>query len=139
MFIIGGLVLGGLIILMWSFMRKQAQASLQWPATPGKIVDSRLVIKEDADGDESTEARVTYAYMVEGKPFESNRVSIGGRSARSIVVQYPLGADVQVYYDPAKPSSAVLEPGGSGLTFLLIVGIAVAVGGVVIGVLKGRS
>jgi hypothetical protein len=139
MFIVGGLLLGGAIVLMWFFMRKQAQASLQWPATPGTIVDSRLITKMDSEGDESIEASITYAYTVGGSALQGSRIKIGASSARSMVQQYPTGADVQVYYDPAKPSSAVLEPGGSGLTLLLVIGIIVMIGGVVIGVMKGTS
>jgi len=139
MFFIGGLVIGIPILLIWFFMRRQAQASLRWPKVPGRIVDSRMTQTRDADGDVSEVASVTYAYTVGGTPFQGNRVSIGSGNARASVQKYPAGTDVQVFYDPNKPSSVVLEPGGSGLTALLVVGVVIILVAIVIGVIQKAS
>jgi hypothetical protein len=139
MFFVGGLVIGISILLIWSLLRRQAQASLRWPKVPGRIVDSLLTQARDTDGDVSTVASVTYAYAVGGTPLQGNRVSIGHGNARAIVQKYPAGTDVQVFYDPNKPSSAVLEPGGSGLKALLVVGVVIILAATVLGVVQTAS
>jgi|HubBroStandDraft_6_1064221.scaffolds.fasta_scaffold150017_2 TPR repeat protein len=139
MFILASLVIGIPMLLVWFFMRRKAQATLRWPSTPGRIVDSRVVKGVDQDGDLTTDASVTYAYSVGGASLKGNRVSIGKRGARSSVQKYPSGTDVQVFYDPAKPSSAVLEPGGSGVTLVLVIGIAVILGGIGFGAVSGET
>src|SRR5450756_1774792 len=139
MFFVAGLVIGIPMLLIWFFLRRQARASLRWPSVPGRIVDSRLVQTRDADGDTSTAASVTYAYAVGGAPLQGNRVSIGSGNARASVQKYPAGTDVRVFYDPNKPSLDVLEPGGSGLKALLVVGVVVILGAMVIGVIQKAS
>ena len=86
-------------------------------------------------------ASVTYAYTAGGTTLQGNRVSVGvtGGNARAIVQKYPAGTDVQVFYDPSKSSSAVLEPGGSGLKALLVVAVVVILGGMVIGLIQTAS
>jgi len=134
MFFLVGLLIGVPLVLIWFYMRRQAQASLRWPTVPGRIVDSRLVQTRDTDGDAAPTASVTYAYAAGGVALQGNRVSIGGRNARAVVAKYPAGTDVQVSYDPNKPTSAVLEPGGSGMTILLAIGIVVIVASMLLGV-----
>lgn len=139
MFILAGLVIGIPMLLVWFFTRRKARATLSWPAVPGRILDSRVVKGVDQDGDMTTNASVTYAYTVGGAALRGNQVSIGVRGARSSVAKYPAGTDVQVFYDPAKPSSAVLEPGGSGAAVILIIAIVVIVGGITMGFVSGES
>jgi len=144
MFFFGGLMIGIPILLIWFFQRRQAQTNLRWPSVPGKIVDSKVTQVRDSDGDMSKTAVVSYAYAVAGTPLLGSRVSIGNRNPSAVVQKYPAGADVLVFYDPNKPGSAVLEPGGSGLTALLVAGLVVILAGIVIGVIRegppaGRS
>lgn len=129
MFIFAGLVIGIPMVLIWFFLRRKAQASLSWPTVPGRIVDSRLAEFRDSDGDVSTVASIKYAYAVQGTPFEGSRVKLSNSTAPASVKKYPTGTDVPVYYDPAKLASALLEPGGSGLKALLVVGLLVMLGG----------
>lgn len=76
-----------------------------WPAAQGEVVESRL---------RGRAFDVRYRYAVDGAALESTRVHVGQFSgmegyARAIASRYPAGAPVNVYYDPARPSSAVLE------------------------------
>ena len=76
-----------------------------WPAVQGEIVRSAL---------KGRAFDVRYHYAVDGQPFESHRVHVGQFSglegyARGIVSRHPAGSRVAVFYDPAHPSSAVLE------------------------------
>jgi len=133
MFTVAGWVVGITLLLIWFVQRRQARASLRWPAVPGRIQESRIIKARDSDGEASKVAFVTYAYAVGGTSLRGKRVSLGKTNARTTVQKYPKGTEVRVFYDPHKPGSAVLEPGGSGLIALLIVGIIVILGGIVLG------
>lgn len=139
MFTFVGLLIGLFMVVMWFFLRRQAQASLRWPSVPGRIIDSRLVSTRNSDGVDGFEPSITYAYVAGGMSLQANRVTIGGYKTRSLLQKYPAGTDVQVFYDPNKPASAVLEPGGRGLTVLLIIGIGVMIFGIVMGIVAGGS
>ncbi len=70
---------------------------------------------------------MTYEYIVEGIPFEGDRIFFGkaGSGDRSteekIVWRYPAGKSVHVYYKPGNPEVCVLEPGKTGKSKLLII------------------
>jgi hypothetical protein len=51
-------------------------------------------------------------------------MEVGGTGAGKVIARYPVGAQVMVFYDPQKPSDAVLErkaPAQGLMWFLLIV------------------
>src|SRR6185295_5200980 len=58
---------------------------------------------------------VRYRYTVGQKTYESDDIAFGGQGhttrllAQQIVAKYPAGAQVQVFYNPKRPSQAVLE------------------------------
>jgi MFS family permease len=128
--IVGILAGGGLIVGSVASARK-AKESLQWPSVPGTVLSSRLV--PDTSGDiASFTPVVTYAYVVNGQALQCDRVHYSSTTSKKVLTKYPQGSTVQVFFDPRAPSTAVLEQGGSTRT-MLFVGIAVAVGGCVIG------
>ena len=62
-------------------------------------------------------AKVSYRYTVQDGDYESDRItftnlSSGSRRSQRAVDRYPVGQEVEVFYKPADPSKAVLEPGG---------------------------
>lgn len=125
--LIGGLI-GVPFILFWYFLRRRAARSQNWPSASGRVVESKLVSFKDSDGNSSMEAQLRYTYEVAGAVLTGSTVAIaGGGRPSKIVEKYPVGTAVQVFYDPNKPSMAVLERGGAGLNSLLVVGIAVIV------------
>ncbi len=130
---IGFFVIGLILLAFWYFLRRRASKTMRWPSVNGRIIDSRLVEGRDSDGDRTLTASVIYAYEVAGAQLQGNSIAVGGGSGnpKQIVARYPAGAEVQVFYDPAKPKSAVLEPGGSGLKGLLVVGLITVVVGVI--------
>ncbi|MFO0945542.1 MAG: DUF3592 domain-containing protein [Planctomycetota bacterium] len=119
------------------------QAS-QWPETTGKVVTSRVQAKRSKPGDgdydfDDTEVEnlplVEYEFMVDGRKFRGNRVTIGEKTSEfeleEILDRYPVGAIVTVYYDPKNPQKAVLERTlpmgtlavGAGCLLLFFVGV----------------
>jgi Flp pilus assembly protein CpaB len=97
----------GAILLVQSKNKKRAA---QWPGTRGRVIQSELYWGTDADGKPAQEVAVTYEYVVAGQTLRSTRVKFGfAPKPLPTVRKYPLGTDVQVFYNPAKPAEAVLE------------------------------
>ena len=110
-------------------------ASLTWPRTRGRILTSE--VKRGAKG--GARADITYGYSVAGQSHTGSRVnsSLGGSNLNEssrIVKANPVNSDVTVFYNPANPTEAVLEPGAKGgsttpfLAALMFVGSLAMVG-----------
>jgi hypothetical protein len=141
-----GLVLAGvgLIAVVFGILQlRTAKASAGWPAVKGKIVLAGVETSSSTDEDGSTSRRysprVEYAYTVSGRKYTSHQAAVGSRrtygsrSAAEAKLAYRSGQQVDVYYNPQKPSQAVLEPGAAGGAWgTVIIGIVFAVAGVVV-------
>ena len=108
--------------------------SFGWLATEGRVLTSDL----EVDSDGHFDALVVYSYDING-PYQGHNVHVvsdtpffgnGQDVAQSLVQRYPVGSFVTVYYNPANPCDAVLEPGVylgnyplllSGLILILLV------------------
>ena len=112
-----------LIIAMWTLGRgiqvmNESRLSTSWPTVEGKIVKSEVV-----DGRKTTRADIQFTYIVEGQSYRSFRVKFSQnlttnyKKANVLAERYLLGSSVTVYYDPADPNTAILEP---GVTYYLI-------------------
>ena len=110
----------------WFFLRKKAKAAGQWPSTRGRVVASDIHRYRDTDGDSREDVRVAYDYAVAGATLRGDRISMSGSgsgTAKAKLARYQPGTEVDVFYDPHNPASAVLErklPGN--VLVLLIVG-----------------
>lgn len=136
--LVGGSLVGIPLILFWYFARRRAARTLNWPSTPGRVIESKLISVRDTDGDKSTQAEVRYTYEVAGATLTGGTIALGGGGRPSqVVAKYPVGSNVEVFYDPNKPTRAVLERGGEGLNSLLIAGIAVIAVAAVFGIIRG--
>ncbi|HJS20088.1 MAG TPA: DUF3592 domain-containing protein [Anaerolineales bacterium] len=97
--------------------RKVAQAA-SWPSTLGNVTLSMIQMRSSSEGGSTAYPVVHYAYQVMGQPYEGNKVmpgmEVGGSGARKVVDRYPAGSQVMVYYNPEKPSEALLERGMPG-------------------------
>jgi hypothetical protein len=108
----------------------KAGASETWPATPGKVLSSRVVEEKsrDRDGSSSTwyNPVVTYSYDAGGNSLQSSRIRFAnmrqGRRAKAeeIAARYPEGSAPMVRYNPAKPAEAVLETQKPGPLYLVM-------------------
>jgi hypothetical protein len=140
------LVIGLVISVKFGRDLMLGQKSRSWPTTAGTILHSGMEIhrETDKDGSTSTTYGVTlqYAYSVSGQEFQGTRRTFANvrtgsrRRTESILLRYPQGGSVAVYYNPEDPSSSVLEPGVTWVNYLLLafaiilllVGIAGVVG-----------
>jgi hypothetical protein len=92
----------------------------------GRIL-SNAVVRESGSEDDTYRAAVRYEYFLGGHRYESTRVRFGDignsndRAAADVVRANPVGSSRLVYYNPAKPSEAVLYPGfSSQLVFFTV-------------------
>ncbi|RUL74560.1 DUF3592 domain-containing protein [Dyella choica] len=131
----------------------KAKQSLSWPSTEGEIAHSAVLYQTDTSNDQGDafdtqtdtsntiratstyKADIVYRYKVRGKSYSSSKISFmdfasTNNRAQSVVNRYPDNSTVQVYYNPANPADAVLEPGdASGITLLYAIGSLFAVAG----------
>jgi hypothetical protein len=104
------------------FIRRRMSQVSTWPSTMGTVVSSEIELRSDSDSGTTEYPAVTYSYQVNGQAYQNEKLApgpeIGGSGARKVVAKYPAGAQVMVFYDPQKPSDAVLERNaGSALRF----------------------
>jgi hypothetical protein len=92
-----------------------ALTARQWPTTSGVIEQSNVV--EDQNDDTLLHTpTVRYSYEVAGTHYTGTTVVPGQGStnaasiAQRTVDRYPVGKQVQVYYQPADPHKIMLEP-----------------------------
>ena len=110
------------------FMRRRMAVVSTWPSTMGTVTNSYLEQRSDSEGGTTNYPVVHYSYQVAGQAYQSSKrapgMEVGGTGARGVIARYPVGAQVMVFYDPQKPSDAVLErkaPAQWLMWFLLIV------------------
>mgnify|MGYP001046099120 CR=1 FL=1 len=123
--IVGIIYLGALFYLLFLVrVSILAYRTTKWPTTEGEIVASKMremAHTATASPVKRYRAFVGYTYAVKGQMFKSDAISAFERlntqklwsrkNAKLISSKYPLGERVIVYYDPDRPSRAVLEPG----------------------------
>jgi hypothetical protein len=113
-------VILGLVVL-YIYFRNMARvrASEGWPASQGTILESwvREETSTDSDGSSSSHyyPEVRYGYQVMGSEYQGDKIAFGPKTggargkAMKVLSKYPKGGTVTVFYDPEKPSVAVLE------------------------------
>jgi len=124
--IFGGLMIG-LLIFGTAYKYWEVRQANRWQRTPGKVLSAKSVARRvrtaettsgavaGADLQLRNFAEVTYEYRVGTRRFTGHRISLGEDPGDFQVAEtlqrYPAGSQVTVYYNPDKPSQAVLEAG----------------------------
>jgi len=114
----------GVYLIAQAWMaHRLVRASSNWPATVGRVVQSdvEMVRRRQSVSRANTYRivyypQVVYEYQVNGQVYRGSALSLtyrvgeGSRSdAEAKAAQYPVGATVQVYYNPADPTQAALQ------------------------------
>jgi len=121
--------LGGVFALEAVGLRRQGRAYARWPVASGRILGTRRDVELVENNDDRRDGRrheqydtffgttVSYAYQVAGRDYRSTRLYAGRpvlsgspKIAEAIIAKYPPGASVSVFYNPANPAEAMLEP-----------------------------
>jgi hypothetical protein len=102
--------------------RARARASKAWPHVMGRVVHSEIHMDENGAG-----VNVEYGYTVEGVAYKGRRLRFIERDldfagAQEEHARYHPGAEVPVYFDPAKPSDAALVQDARGSFWWLVFG-----------------
>jgi len=137
--ILGLFVVAGILVASWGLrIIVRARKTLQWPAVEGSIVES--MVSSDAD---ELLPHIKFSYCVEQQTFQqlltfSGDVTPSQEFSRHYVEKYPAGSRVQVYYNPAKPDIATLEPGlGKGDWLVFAIGLITLVLGILLLIFSG--
>lgn len=126
----------GFTTLAWAYrIHSRGNASLSWPVTEGRIVESSVQSTSEENENRIVTIRYyvnsVYAYSVQGRPYKSNRRSVFELTkevntigeAQALADLRPVGTKLKVYYDPTRPDYAVLERGQpSRLAFYMALG-----------------
>lgn len=98
--------------------------STQFETTRGKVLTSQVIVEQ---GDESTiyRPKVTYENSVNNETLHGDMVSygeiaIGDSSAKCFVADHPVGKIIDVHFDPANASDAVLVTGIQGADLFIL-------------------
>jgi hypothetical protein len=128
------LIFGAGIFMIYTARKsvRQADASLSWPATTGRITDAHVSYFM-----RSRWAHVNYEYQVLGQFYTGTKIAFGfvefygtRGQAKNDLARYPLNSQVTVYYDPSNPAEAVLErKAGFAPTFMTALGVSFIVSG----------
>jgi hypothetical protein len=96
---------------------QEARQSERWPTSDGEITRSEVEERKEDLTKTVYWPKVQYRYTVAERVYEGTRVNFDESGSQysgrieSLVKRFPLGAKVPVYYDPADPAQAVLDPG----------------------------
>jgi hypothetical protein len=135
----------GVFVLAFFFAgRRMSKDAAGWPVTRGTVVISstEIVHQTDRGRDLIFHAPVVeFTYQVHGLEYRSRQVTLGAKLAgtrpfaEQIAARYPQGSAVEVHYDSANPSNAVLQAASSASWLLLVLalfcfGVAVQASGI---------
>ena len=113
-------------------LSKQAR---YWPTVTGVVVASSVYgVPGTGRG---AHPDIHYQFSVNGQVYVGEKLTFGGdhsfygRDPKPFVAQYPVGADIKVYFDPQNPQNSVLFPehnsAGGNLILALILWLVAAV------------
>lgn len=142
-------IIGGILMIAITSSRAlSGWGSHLWPHVPGKIVHSQIYPATDSSGKSAYyKIDVIYAYSPPSRDafptdFQNNKFSFRGfidsaedwyalQESQRLTRRYPVGKNVQVYYNPNNPVQAVLRPGEDFGTFS---GSLIGLGAVLLGI-----
>jgi len=121
-------VAGSVVLLYALRLILKGIASRGWPSSKARVVDSR--VKEIATRGITYFPRITYEYRVGDDVLRSDRLRVclvrsrnRGKAERTVET-YPIGREVQAYWNPKNEKEAVLIPGvGAGPFLAGLVGL----------------
>ncbi len=103
------------------YQHVQGNNSNDWPSTQGIILISEW--KRTTNGPHK--AHIEYEYIVDNTSYQSDFIHFAEFNPTNLAYKFKEGKEVLVYYNPEKPSEAVLIPGASVKSILLFIGMGV--------------
>ncbi len=129
---------GAGFLVRWGRAGARAVAGATWPIALATVVYSEVAAEEQkgANGGPVTARYVpviAYEYAVDGTAYQAARLRFGDASkakladAEKVVEHFPVGAGIEIRYNPQDPQDATIEVDPDRLELRLIGGIALAV------------
>src|SRR6266481_1968507 len=123
--------LGALLVLLALRNAWRGYGSRRWPQTPGRITRSFVLVGDDGGGSDTYTPQIEYEYTVEGTDYRGRLLQHGQigswnrERAEQVIARYPSGANAIVFFDPRRPTTAVLSQGLSrGNLAIALAGLA---------------
>lgn len=118
----------GLLVMVGTKAAREMRVR-RWPIAAGTIVKSNLQARVRKFRGQAARLdnipAVEYRFKVSGKPYIGTRIGLNteyaGVDVGALVTKYPVGAAVQVAYNPANPVDCLLEPyANKGILLVLL-------------------
>lgn len=114
----------GVFDVMWGGTLWHQTRATTFPDVPGKVTSSRVTTSRGSKGGVSYNLNISYDYNVDDRHYSGTRYRYGqmGSSdnwAATVARRLPPGTAVRVYYGPANPAEALLQPGLEGQDLML--------------------
>lgn len=125
---VGFFVAGAAVLCYGIRLVREARACARWPRVEGRIVSAEATVIAREKDQRTYAPSVTYTYVVGGKRFEGNRLTLVPRNtislgrARDMLAPFPVGATVGVFHDPKDPSRSVLVTTTTGAEWAYPIG-----------------
>ena len=124
-------LLGSLCMIGTAVDLQRGEAAQAWPQVKGTItraeIDTR-VSGRNGRKREKYRPGIAYAYEVDKRSYSNDKIMFGvtmrtesRQEIEQVMSAYPLGAGVDVCYDPNDPSSSVLQPGVENRSMILAI------------------
>jgi hypothetical protein len=107
-----------------------------WPAASGVLTEQELA-SGTLTTTQTTRQIMRFTYTVKGVSYDGMLQMIMGKTMgenvrkQAFLDTYPVGKSLEVHYDPADPSKNQLEAGSESGSFLTLLGVGLAVVGIV--------
>lgn len=123
--------------MRWGRSDPRAVSGAEWPTALATVIYTEVAVetRRNRRGKEAVRyiPVVAYEYEVDGETYQAARLRFGDSSQPSMeaatrtIEQFPVGAGIEVRYDPKAPNEAAVEVDPDRLEFRLIAGIALSV------------
>lgn len=132
-----GLAFGAIVLVRWGLGSMRERSVARWPTAIATVVYSQVASEDRRDRKGREQVRyvpvIAYEYAVEGAVYQAARLRFGDTAvpdlsrARTIAERFPVGAGIEVHYNPSRPGEATIEPGSDRIDIGLVAGIALGV------------
>ena len=123
------------VFLLGVFKVRKLRASQSWAVAMGTIVESSVEESFNRGSDDLPDSwsytpLIRYQFQAQGQTIIGDRLGFDGKSyskkpdAQAVVARYPLGAQVNVFFDPEKPADSVLHRTSGSAWVFVVVGLA---------------
>jgi hypothetical protein len=128
--------IGIAIFLLGFFQLRKSRAAASWPTALGTIQKAEMQVDRDTDPESTATLvlRLEYRFQASGREYAGARIRFdetrypSSKAAQKALSQYPVGGQVQVFFDPQNPAECVLQKKNSaGFVFLAVGAIIIIV------------